>query len=190
MTMLFLFFLIATLASSGIAAFSQVVNVTLYGVSLETAGTALSGFLFASTAGILLGGIAADKTTRHDAQAAVAFLLCGVIFAALAIFTVGDITLILLFVAAGLAHGMIRPARDMMVRALAPRGTAGRAFAWASTGMSVGGAVAPILFGLMVDFGATAEFYWVIAAFNVLAILTVTSTRWVKRAATTEQPAE
>jgi FSR family fosmidomycin resistance protein-like MFS transporter len=190
MITLFLFFVVTTLAGNGIASFSQVINIKLMGVSLETAGTALSGFLFASTAGILAGGVAADKTTRHDAQASIAFGLCGAIFAGLAMFVVSDTTLVLLFVIAGFAYGMIRPARDMMVRALAPKGAAGRAFAWASTGISVGGAVGPIMFGLMVDMGATAKVYWVLAAFNVAAIATVTSTRWIRRAVPAEQPAE
>ena len=189
MTALFMFFLIATLASAGISSFSQVVNVQLHGVSLEAAATALSAFLFASTGGILLGGIAADKTTQHDLQATILFLVCAVIFAAIAVLPMSEVLLITLFAVAGLAHGMIRPARDMMVRALAPKGTAGRAFAWASTGMSVGGAVGPIMFGLMIDYGAITSVYWVIAAFNLVAILTVTSTRFVKRAPA-EQPAE
>ena len=189
MMALFMFFLVASLASGGIAAFSQVVNVQLHGITLEAAGTALSAFLFASTGGILLGGVAADKTSRHDAQAAIAFFTCAVIFALVAVFPMHEVVLIALFAVAGLAHGMIRPARDMMVRALAPKGTAGRAFAWASTGMSIGSAVAPIMFGIMIDMGAMSGYYWVIAAFNLLAILTVTSTRWVRRAPA-EQPAE
>lgn len=191
MMALFMFFLVTSLASGGISAFSQVVNVKLHGISLEAAATALSAFLFASTGGILVGGVLADKTTRHDAQAAAAFFTCAVMFAAVALFAMNEMVLVALFAVAGLAHGMIRPARDMMVRALAPKGTAGRAFAWASTGMSVGSSVSPILFGLMIDFGATAGFYWLVAAFNLVAILTVTSTRWVvRRTAPAGQPAE
>jgi FSR family fosmidomycin resistance protein-like MFS transporter len=179
MMMLFMFFMVASLASAGIAAFSQVVNVKIQFISLETAGTALSAFLFAVTAGILVGGVAADKTERHDWQAAIAFLGSAVIFAVMAFMVVSDAVLISLFVLAGFAQGFVRPARDMMVRALSPKGTTGRAFAFASTGMSLGGAVAPILFGVLIDLNSPHAVYWAIAAFNIVAIATVTSSRFV-----------
>ncbi len=180
MVMLFAFFMVASLASGGIAAFSQVVNVKIQFISLETAGTALSAFLFAVTAGILLGGVAADKTTRHDWQATLAFLGSAVIFALLAVMTFSEAALIGLFILAGLAQGFVRPARDMMVRALSPKGTTGRAFAFASTGMSLGGATAPILFGLLIDLDSPHAVYWLIAIFNLVAIATVASSRFVK----------
>ena len=180
MMMLFMFFMVASLASGGIAAFSQVVNVKIQMVSLETAGTALSAFLFAVTVGILIGGVAADKTVRHDWQASIAFIGSAIIFAVLALHVFSEPVLIGLFILAGLAQGFVRPARDMMVRTLSPRGTTGRAFAFASTGMSLGSACAPIAFGILLDMDNPHAVYWAIAVFNLLAIATVTSSRFVK----------
>ncbi len=191
MLVLFLFFLTQSLATSGIASFSQVVNMKIQDVSLETAGTALSVFLFAQAAGILVGGVLADRTARHDLQASACFLFSALAFAALAVFVFPSVLLVTVFLVTGLIAGMIRPARDMMVRALAPKGTTGRAFAWASTGMSIGSAAAPILFGLLIDGGRPAAVYWCVAAFSLLAIGTVTSNRWIKQPAlAAEQPAE
>ena len=192
MMMLFMFFMVASLASGGIAAFSQVVNVKIQMVSLETAGTVLSAFLFAVTAGILAGGVAADKTQRHDWQAAIAFIGSAIIFALLAFQVYSEAVLIGLFILAGFAQGFVRPARDMMVRALSPKGTTGRAFAFASTGMALGSACAPIAFGILLDLDNPHAVYWLVAAFNLLAIATVVSTRFVKLPdiATSAKPAE
>jgi FSR family fosmidomycin resistance protein-like MFS transporter len=180
MVMLFAFFMTASMASGGIAAFSQVVNVKIQAIDIETAGTVLSAFLFAVTAGILAGGVAADKTTRHDLQAAIAFLGSAAIFAALALQVYSEIVILGLFILAGFAQGFVRPARDMMVRALSPKGTTGRAFAFASTGMSFGSASAPIAFGILLDMDSPHAVYWLVAAFNLIAISTVMSTRFVK----------
>ena len=180
MMMLFLFFMTASMASGGIAAFSQVVNVKIQMIDIETAGTVLSAFLFAVTAGILAGGVAADKTTRHDIQAAFAFLGSAAIFAALALQVYSEVVILALFILAGFAQGFVRPARDMMVRALSPKGTTGRAFAFASTGMALGSASAPIAFGILLDMDSPHAVYWLVAAFNLVAITTVMSTRFVK----------
>jgi FSR family fosmidomycin resistance protein-like MFS transporter len=180
MVMLFLFFMTASMASGGIAAFSQVVNVKIQAIDIETAGTVLSAFLFAVTAGILAGGVAADKTRRHDVQAAIAFVGSAVIFALLALQVYSVAVLIGLFILAGFAQGFVRPARDMMVRALSPKGTTGRAFAFASTGMALGSASAPIAFGILLDMDSPHGVYWLVALFNLVAIATVMCTRFVK----------
>ena len=45
---------------------------------------------------------------------------------------------------AGMAVGMMRPARDMMVVAIVPSHATGKAFGFVGTGLSVGGAIAPL----------------------------------------------
>jgi MFS family permease len=124
--------------------------------------------------------VAADKTHRHDLQAAVAFLGSAAIFAALALQVYSEAVLIGLFILAGFAQGFVRPARDMMVRALSPKGTTGRAFAFASTGMALGSASAPIAFGILLDMDSPHAVYWLVAVFNLVAISTVMSSRFVK----------
>ena len=87
--------------------------------------------------------------------------------------------LIIVFGMIGLAQGMIRPARDMMVRAFAPEGTTGRVFAFTSSGIALGGAVAPLFFGYIIDQNATIWIYWLLAIFNLLALGTVLCQRYL-----------
>lgn len=173
MALFFMFFLLASLTSSGVQSFSVVALVDLHSISLPNASTALTAFLFASTFGILLGGMAADYAGKHEWMAAGCFLTSSAIFTSLAVWSYPPAILIVVFIIAGLAQGMIRPARDMMVRAHAPKGTSGRVFAFTSTGIAMGSAAAPVFFGYIVDQGATNWIFWLLAIFNVLAIGTI-----------------
>ena len=62
--------------------------------------------------------------------------------------------LILLFSVAGLCQGIVRPARDMLVRAASPGESSGKVFGFVTTGINLGGAMAPILFGWIIDQGS------------------------------------
>jgi MFS family permease len=72
-----------------------------------------------------------------------------------------------LFAVAGLLQGILRPARDMMVRAVAPKGSMGRIFGYVSTGIALGGGLAPIAFGWIIDQDATIWIFWLLAAFSI-----------------------
>jgi len=72
----------------------------------------------------------------------------------------------------GAATGVMRPARDMMVNAITPPGATGRAFGFVGTGLSAGGAIAPVTFGAMIDIGASAWVFALIVAFLLMGIVT------------------
>lgn len=184
MILFFLFFLLASLTSSGVQSFSVVASMEIHQISLATASTALTAFLFASALGILLGGVIADYAGRHEWIAVGAVSISALIFAAAAVWLFTEALLITLFTIAGLAQGMIRPARDMMVRAFAPKGTTGRVFAFVSTGIAMGSAIAPVFFGLIIDLNATIWIFWLLAAFNLMAITTVVAQQRLARTRT------
>ena len=173
MILFFLFFLLASLTSGGVQSFSVVAVVEVHNISLPNASTALTTFLFASAFGILLGGVAVDYAGKHEWMAAICFLVCAVIFSSLAIWIYPAGIMIIVFIIAGLAQGIIRPARDMMVRAFAPKGTTGRVFAFTSTGIAFGSGVAPVLFGFIIDQNGATWIFWLLAIFNLLAIGTI-----------------
>lgn len=165
MILFFMFFLLASLTSGGVASFSVIANVNIHGISLVAAGTALTAYLFASTFGILLGGVIADKAEEHHTIALIAFLGSAAVFVLFALFKIPEIVIIALFTFAGLLQGILRPARDMMVRAVAPKGTTGRVFGYVSTGIALGSGIAPVFFGWIIDQGATIWIFWLLAIF-------------------------
>jgi MFS family permease len=78
---------------------------------------------------------------------------------------------------AGLTQGMIRPARDMMVRAAVPKGAIGRAFGFVSAGASIGGALSPVLFGWVIDLGEPRLVFALVVLFMLAAAGTVIVSR-------------
>lgn len=183
MLMMFLFFVATSFTSSGIQSFSIATLGSIQGMPLSMAGTALTGFLFASSIGVLAGGVLADWTRHHDRVAIIAFTATGLIMILLGSISVSLVLVIVLFTVIGFAQGLVRPARDMMVKAAAPPGGMGKAFGFVTTGIAVGGAIAPVLFGWMIDLGRAEWVFYIIAAFMVLGVLSVVvgqSTRSLK----------
>jgi MFS family permease len=173
MLLFFLFYVMTSMSSSGIRTFSVSAMVALFDTPLAAASVALSGFLFASAAGILVGGVIADRTSRHDMVAAVAFVVTAALIVWIGAVPLPVVALIALFSTAGLCQGIVRPARDMMVRAVTPEGAHGKVFGFVSGGINVGSALTPLLFGWIVDQGAVRWVFWLIAAFMVVALITV-----------------
>jgi FSR family fosmidomycin resistance protein-like MFS transporter len=172
---LFLFFVLTSATSTGMQSFSVTALVTLFDTPLVAASAALTAYLFASAFGILAGGVVADGTDRHDRIAAVAFAVTAIIIALAGSVPLPAVLLVGLFALAGLAQGVIRPARDMMVHALAPKGATGRIFGFVTTGINVGSALTPLALGSLVDHGLTRWVFWLIAGGMVLALGTVLS---------------
>ncbi len=80
--------------------------------------------------------------------------------------------------AAGFLSGMIAPSRDMMVRAAAPPGAAGRVFGIVTTGFSIGGTISPMLGGWLMDRGAPRFVFYTSVLFMLLTVAMALATEW------------
>jgi len=168
--LLTILFMLLTLSTSGIANFGVVALMGGYGTSFPTANVALTCYLGASAVGVLAGGVLADRTQRHGQFAAACFAINAAIVCGIAMLTPAAPLLIAAMAVAGFLSGVIAPSRDMLVRAAAPAGTAGRAFGIVSTGFNIGGIASPLLFGWIMDQNAP---HWVFGASVVFMLLTV-----------------
>jgi MFS family permease len=173
MILFFLFFATLSMTSTGMQAFSVSALVTLHDMPVATASAGLTAYLFCTAAGILVGGQISDRTARHDLVAASVFVMSVVVVLVLAVIDLQLVGLVALMVVMGLGQGIIRPARDMMLRAAAPKGSVGKAFGFVSAGIAAGSAVAPIPFGLLLDAGRPEWVFYLIAIFMLVALLTV-----------------
>jgi MFS family permease len=93
----------------------------------------------------------------------------------------GAVLLVLAMITAGFLSGMIAPSRDMMVRAAAPAGAAGRTFGIVTTGFNVGGALGPMLGGWIMDNGAPRWVFYSSALFMMLTVVLALHTDWRSR---------
>ncbi|MEM7171848.1 MAG: MFS transporter [Pseudomonadota bacterium] len=163
MLLFFLYMVLAAVATGGLNGFTVVALTKLYDAPLEAANLALTMLLVTSALGVLLGGVLADRTRHHDRILIVGFLLCGAALVLVGAGTLGTMAVILAIALAGLCQGAIRPSRDMMVRAAAPAGSVGKVFGFVTMGMNVGGAIAPILFGWVLDQGYAGTLFYLAA---------------------------
>jgi len=191
MLFLLLFFSFSSLGTGAFKNFAVAGLVSLHGTSLEAAGGALTGFLMATALGALVGGFVADRFGRHATAAAVALTVSAGIAVLVGMVDLHVTVLAFVFTLAGLLQGIIRPARDMMIRAASPKGSIGKAFGFVMSGQAVGGTIAPVMFGAILDFGAPAWFFYASAVFLLVCMLSVLgSAREMKKIrATTKAPA-
>lgn len=170
--MCFAFFFITALALGGIQSFSSSGLRALYGMSLALAASAFTAYMLASAAGMLLGGFLAARTTRHDRTIALAFTLSGVMALIIATVAVPAWGALVLMGMVGLGAGIAGPSRDLLIRASAPKNATGRVYGVVYSGLDGGVAIAPLVFGALMDANRPAWVFICIGLFQILAIVT------------------
>lgn len=169
------FFFLVALSTSGIQSFSVAALTTGWGISIADANTQLTVFLVTMSAGVLAGGMLADRFHHHETIAAICFGLAGVVTLLIAIVTVGSVMLAIIFGVAGFLVGVVMPSRDMMVHRASTPATTGYVFGVVTTGLNAGGIVAPPIFGLLVDHDLPSGIFFLSAAVMVLTALVALS---------------
>lgn len=167
-----LFFLCLAMANGGIQTYTVVAQQAIHGTPAAISNIALSGFLLMSAMGVLLGGIIADRTPHHEHVAAIGFAFTSTMALLMGWIAMPGAVLIIVMSVGGLLNGMIQPSRDMMVRAVTPPGSFGKVFGFVSTGFNLGGMIAPLAYGWLMDHNQPQMIYAIIVAFILLALVT------------------
>jgi len=167
------FFTLLALMSGGMFNYSVVALGVLYGTPVAVANSALTSLLLLSTIGVLIGGMVATRASRHSMVAALGLGGMALTAALIAQFDFGVLPLIAVMTVYGFFYGVIMPSRDMIVREVTPAGSFGKVFGFVTTGFNIGGIIAPMLFGAIMDHGSPRLVFVAVAAFSLIAVLTV-----------------
>lgn len=171
----FLFFLFITAAFGAIQNFISPILQALYGFSLTAGALALSTYLLGSAAGIILGGFLAQKQA-HDHLIAACLGLAALLALILATGVTPAFLVLPLMAGIGFCSGMAGPSRDLLVRKAATarfgKAAYGRIYGFVYSGLDLGLATAPLLFGGFMDAGRFGAVLIGIAVLQGLAILT------------------
>ncbi len=170
MLLFFLYMTMSSIATGGLHGFTVTALVNLHGAPLAAANGALTALLVAAAIGVLLGGLVADRARRHDLVIAVGLGLAAALLLVIGLTALPVLGVTLVMVLVGLARGATLPSRDMMVRSVAPEGAMGTVFGFVTTGFNVGGALAPVFFGWLIDQGRS-ELVFVMAAVALMLAL-------------------
>ena len=114
---------------------------------MALATAALTAFLFGGAAGILAGGMLADRTNRHDVVAVGGLVAAAALMMLLATGGVAASLLPVVLAVAGFCQGATGPSRDMLVRAATPPGASGKVFGFVYSGLDLGSCLVPVAFG-------------------------------------------
>ncbi len=170
------FFFLSTMTLAVVQSFAVSILQALHGVGFEAATLTLTGYMLAGALGMLLGGWVAVHTQHSDrvvalcmCAGAVLLALCGTTWLG------GEVTMGVL-AATGFAVGIGGPSRDMMIRKATPPGATGRVYGLVYSGLDLGFAVSPLVFGVLMDRGwyqATLVGAGAMLALSVIAALAV-----------------
>lgn len=171
----FLFFLFITAAFGAIQNFASPIVQALYGLNLHTAALGLSLYMIGSACGIILGGFLAQKG-EHDHLIAAALGCAALLAILLASQWLPAWSILGLMAGIGFFSGIAGPSRDLLVRRAATarfgKAAFGRIYGFVYSGLDLGLALAPLIFGGLMDKGHFGSVLVGIALMQTLAILT------------------
>ena len=170
MLLFFGFFMLTAVATGGIQSWLIPVLHAVHGLSLSAASIALTSFLTGATGGVLLGGWFADRSDRHLAFSVILTIAAAALLLLVAFESMADAATFGVMFAAGLLIGASRTPRDMMLKDASPPGEIGKVFGFVSAGLPLGGALAPVPFGYLMDKGRP-DLVLVLVALVLLASL-------------------
>jgi MFS family permease len=170
--MCFLFFFMISMGIGGIQSFSPTALREVYGMSLSWATAGYTAYMLTSALGMIWGGFIAAKTSDHDRTISVAFSFSALIALTLATGWVSAGMAVALMGAVGLGAGIAGPSRDLLIRAASPKNATGRVYGVVYSGLDIGLAFSPVLFGAIMDAHHPHWVFACIGLFQILAIFT------------------
>lgn len=171
--MSFGFFSAYAFALGGVQSFGSQAAADLHTMPLAWVAMLLTVYMIASAVGMVVGGLMVTDPERADKVLGAGFATGAVVALILGFAPVPGWSVPVLFALMGFGIGVAGPSRDLLVRAAAPPGATGRVYGMVYSGLDVGMACAPALFGWLMDHKQPALVWLGIAVFQVVLIASV-----------------
>lgn len=173
----FAFFVFISAALGASQNFAPTIFAELYAYDVQSAAMSVTTMMLASALGMGFGGWLVLRS-RHLERNITAALALGVLAAVIIGLDAapGGLALVLIGVM-GFGIGLSGPSRDMLIRSATPAGATGRVYGVVYSGLDVGIALAPLIFGGMLDAGLVAEVFFGVGACLLLSIGTASTLR-------------
>ncbi|WP_435062499.1 MFS transporter [Halobaculum sp. EA56] len=165
--------LLALVTSTAGWGFTSYVVVFLqdgYGLSLSRANLALTGSYLVGAVAVFVGGDLSDRVSAGPVMVA-SFAAVTVLVGVFALGTVGPLAAVGLVLLVGGARSVAGPARSKLTDAFAPSGSTGTSFAVTTVGVMLGNAVAPPVFGYLIEAAGRRAAFLGVAGVSLLAVV-------------------
>ncbi|MBC7943881.1 MAG: MFS transporter [Burkholderiales bacterium] len=171
----FAFFFFATASFGILQNFAPAILGNVYGMSLVVATSTLTAYLLGSAAGTITGGFLASRNERNERLIAIALGFSACMALLLASGQIGAALVFPVMALMGFGVGTSGPNRDLLVRRAATgqfgKAAFGRIYGFVYSGLDVGLALSPLVFGPLLDAGRFQAALVAVAILLVAALL-------------------
>jgi MFS transporter, FSR family, fosmidomycin resistance protein len=182
--MCFAFFFFYAVSLNVVQAFAPEAARQLHAVPVALAAMCLTVYMVASAGGMVLGGFLAADPSRCERIVGVGFGLAACVAVALALAHPPGALVPVMFGVMGLCAGIAGPSRDLLVKRSTPEGSTGRVYGIVYSGLDIGQALSPLLFGVLLDQGRFTAVLLGLAVVQGVLIASAFNVRRVRRTAT------
>ncbi|HEY0200489.1 MAG TPA: MFS transporter [Burkholderiaceae bacterium] len=174
--MCLLFFLFYAMVVSAVQTFAPQAAARLHGMPLPWVAMCVTLYMVANSGGMVLGGFLASNPDRCERIVGVGMGLAAGVALVLGLAHLPGLAVPVLFGVMGFAAGIAGPSRDLLVKRSTPANASGRVYGVVYSGLDIGQAVAPLVFGRLMDQGqfravllglALVQAVLIASAFNV-----------------------
>ena len=180
--MCLLFFLLYAVVLSAVQSFAPEAARQLHAVPVQLVAACLSIYMLCSASGMVLGGFLAADPARCERVVGVGMGLAAVIALSVAYLPIAPAMVPVMFGLMGAVSGTAGPSRDMLVKRSMPENASGRVFGVVYSGLDIGQAIAPLVFGRLMDLHQYRSVWVGLAAVQGLLIVSAFNVRRVARA--------
>jgi predicted MFS family arabinose efflux permease len=149
--MCFGFFFFSAIALSVVQAFAPEAARHLHGMPLGLVASCLTVYMVCSAGGMVLGGFLVADPARCERIIGIGFGMAAAIALILAWVDVPGLMVPVLFGLMGFAAGTGGPSRDLIVKRSTPPNSTGRVYGVVYSGLDIGQAMSPLVFGTLMD---------------------------------------
>ncbi len=179
--MCMLFFLLYAVVLSAVQSFAPEAARQLHAVPVQLVAACLSIYMVCSAAGMVLGGFLAADAARCERVVGIGMGLAACIALSVALLPLPPALVPVMFGLMGAVSGSAGPSRDMLVKRSTPENASGRVFGVVYSGLDIGQAIAPLVFGRLMDLHQYRNVWILLAAVQLVLIVSAFNVRRVRR---------
>jgi len=179
--MCFGFFFFYAVALSGVQAFAPESARQLHNVPVNLVGVCLTIYMVCSACGMVAGGFLVSDPARCERIIGAGFGTAALVALLIGYVGIPALAVPVLFGVMGFGAGIAGPSRDLIVKRASPPNATGRVYGVVYSGLDIGQAIAPLLFGTLMDHRHPAEVWLGIALVQTVLIVNAFNVRRARR---------
>ncbi|BDX21865.1 MFS transporter [Polynucleobacter sp. TUM22923] len=167
-----IFFFFSMSATTGMQSFAPSALFQIYALPVSAGNYFLTLMSLGGAGGMLLGGYFAKRFANPERIITICFTSSILMGLLLATGWVPFDGIVIPFIVIGAGLGIAAPSRDLMIRTATPAGASGRVYGIIYSGIDLGAALSPLVFGIFLDAGLPKLLFVGVALLQLMIILT------------------